>query len=59
METPFLGNTFHIIFGCILMAISLIFLGFIINKLFLRKKRKKNHHNHVFLKDHKNSQDPD
>lgn len=60
METPFLGNTFHIILGCILMATSLIFLGFNINKILLHKKRKKHHHhNHVFLKDQKNRQNPD
>lgn len=59
METPFLGNTFHIVLGCILMAASLIFIGFTINKIYLHKKRKKHHHNHVFLKDQKNGQNSD
>ena len=47
-ENPPMGNTFHIVIGCALIAISLIFLAVIIRKhYFPKKKRKKSHH--VFL----------
>ncbi len=46
-ENPFLGNTFHIILGCIMMAVSGIFFFLSIKELFFSKKRKKS--NFVFL----------
>lgn len=49
MEKPFLGNTFHILLGCILMAISGLLLVITIKKQFFPKKRKRT--NHVFLED--------
>ena len=51
MENPFLGNTFHIILGCILMAISILIIGITVKKEFFPKKRKRT--NHVFLDDQK------
>ena len=51
MENPFLGNTFNIILGCILMAISSLILIITVKKEFFPKKRKRT--NHVFLDDQK------
>jgi hypothetical protein len=39
-EVP-LGVTFHVIFGCCLMAISGIYIGYTLNQLFFTKKRKR------------------
>ena len=49
MEKPFLGNTFHIIFGCTLMAISSLLFAYITKKQFFPKKRKRT--KQVFLED--------
>lgn len=49
MEKPFLGNTFHIIFGCVLMAVSSLLFAYITKKQFFPKKRKRT--KHVFLED--------
>ena len=46
-EKPPLGNTFHIITGCGLMAISVLVLSVVLKKHFFPKKRKKN--THTFL----------
>ena len=51
MENPFLGNTFHIILGCILMAVSTLIIVITVKKEFFPKKRKRT--NHVFLDDQK------
>jgi len=39
-EVP-LGVTFHVIFGCTLMAISGIYIGYTLKQLFFTKKRKR------------------
>nr|WP_315146712.1 hypothetical protein [uncultured Flavobacterium sp.] len=39
-EVP-LGLTFHVIFGCTLMAISGIYIGYTIKQLYFTKKRKR------------------
>lgn len=39
-EVP-LGNTFHVILGCTLMAISGIYIGYTIKQLYFTKKRKR------------------
>ena len=39
-EVP-LGITFHVIFGCTLMAISGIYIGYTLKQLFFTKKRKR------------------
>ena len=39
-EVP-LGVTFHVIFGCTLMAISGIYIGYTIKQLYFTKKRKR------------------
>jgi hypothetical protein len=49
MEKPFLGNTFHIIFGCTLMAISSLLFAYITKKQFFPKKRKRT--KQIFLED--------
>ena len=49
MENPFLGNTFHILFGCTLMAVSGLIFIITFKKQFFPKKRKRT--NHVFLED--------
>ena len=36
-----LGITFHVIFGCTLMAISGIYIGYTLKQLFFTKKRKR------------------
>ena len=51
-EKPFLGNTFHILTGCILMAVSLLIIVITVKKEFFPKKRKRT--NYVFLDDQKN-----
>ena len=49
LEDPFLGNTFHILLGCILMAVSGLFFIITFKQQFFPKKRKRT--NHVFLED--------
>ncbi len=39
-EVP-LGVTFHVIFGCTLMAISGIYIGYTLKQLYFTKKRKR------------------
>lgn len=51
-EKPFLGNTFHILLGCIMMAISAIFFSLSFKEIFFPKKRKKT--NPVFLENQQN-----
>jgi Zn-dependent membrane protease YugP len=51
MEKPFLGNTFHIILGCVLMSVSILVFVITIKKEFFPKKRKKT--SHIFLDDQK------
>lgn len=46
-EKPFLGNTFHILLGCVMMAISGIFFFISFKEIFFPEKRKKS--NPVFL----------
>lgn len=53
MEKPFLGNTFHIVLGCTLMAISVLLFVIAVKKQFFPKKRKRT--NHVFLENQKNN----
>ena len=55
MEKPFLGNTFHIVFGCVLMAVSSLVFGYITKKQFFPKKRKRT--KQVFLEDVKKNMD--
>ena len=47
-EVP-LGVTFHVIFGCTLMAISGIYIGYTLKQLFFTKKRKRT--KRVYLED--------
>jgi hypothetical protein len=47
-EVP-LGVTFHVIFGCTLMAISGIYIGYTLKQLFFTKKRKRT--KHIYLDD--------
>jgi hypothetical protein len=39
-EVP-LGITFHVIFGCTLMAISGVYIGYTIKQLYFTKRRKR------------------
>lgn len=48
----YLGNTFYVILGCSLMAVSGVFMIFIIKKTFFQKKKKKI--KQVHLKDYTN-----
>ncbi len=48
-EDPFLGNTFHIVFGCLLIFIPLIITAVAIKVRFLQKKKKRSH-KPIFLK---------
>lgn len=52
-EIP-LGNTFYVILGCTLMAISALYILYTINYLFFTKRSKRT--KHIYLKD--NSKDP-
>lgn len=47
-EVP-LGVTFHVIFGCTLMAISGIYIGYTLKQLFFTKRRKRT--KRVYLED--------
>jgi hypothetical protein len=44
-----LGNTFHVIFGCSLMAISGIYIVYTVKQLYFRKKKTRS--KRIFLKD--------
>lgn len=44
-----LGSTFHIILGCILMAIPVIYVLFIIKRFFFPKRKKRKRSKPVFL----------
>lgn len=50
-EIP-LGNTFYVILGCSLMAISGVFIIYSIKETFFKKKQKKKRIKQVFLKDY-------
>ncbi|HEY0047095.1 MAG TPA: hypothetical protein VGB44_10330 [Flavobacterium sp.] len=50
-EDPVLGNTFHIIAGCTLMALSGVIFFVIIRDNFLKKKKRKEKSKPVFLND--------
>lgn len=47
----YLGNTFYVILGCSLMAISGVFIIYTIKETFFKKKREKTRIKQVFLKD--------
>jgi hypothetical protein len=47
-EVP-LGVTFHVIFGCTLMASSGIYIVYTINRLYFTKRAKRT--KHIYLKD--------
>lgn len=48
-EAPFLGHTFHIVFGCLLMAIAIIITLVSIKVRFFQKKKRRSKRP-VFLK---------
>ncbi len=50
-EKPPLGNTFHIVMGCAIMAVTAIALGAIIKKTFFPSKPRRKKSRHVFLDD--------
>ena len=50
LEKPPLGAIFNIIVGCILMAVSTLFIIITINKMFFTKK-KRSKSRQIFLKD--------
>ncbi|HWR94757.1 MAG TPA: hypothetical protein VN192_06125 [Flavobacterium sp.] len=47
LEKPFLGATFHIIFGCVLIAVSSIVLFLTIKKQFFRKRRSQSKYTYL------------
>lgn len=47
-EVP-LGVSFHVIFGCSLMAISGIYIGYTLKQLFFTKRRKRS--KRIYLED--------
>ncbi len=47
----YLGNTFYVILGCTLMAISVVFIIYTITETYFKKKRKKTRIKQVFLKE--------
>jgi hypothetical protein len=51
-EIP-LGNTFYVILGCSLMAVSGIYAGYTIKQLFFTKKRKRT--KRIYLEDNPNN----
>ncbi len=51
LEKPPLGNTFHIVLGCVIIAVSGLFLITNIKKKYFPKKRKRT--KHIFLEDQK------
>lgn len=46
------GNTFYIVLGCTIMAISTVVIFLTIKKEYNKTRRKKKKVKHVFLKDH-------
>ncbi len=48
-ESPFLGNTFHIVFGCLFLAFAVIIM-FVAVKIRFFQKKKKRSHKPIFLK---------
>ncbi len=54
-EVP-LGVTFHVIFGCTLMASSGIYIVYTIKRLYFTKRPKRT--NHVYLKDNPDKKTP-
>ncbi len=55
LEKPPLGAIFNIIVGCILMAVSTLFIILTIKKMFFTKKRSKTRN--IFLKDQQRNTD--
>ena len=55
LEKPPLGAIFNIIVGCILMAVSLLFIILTLKKVFFTKKRSTTRN--VFLKDQQRNTD--
>ena len=49
-----LGLTFHVLFGCTLMAVSGLYIGFTIKQMYFTKKRKRT--KRIFLKDVKDQE---
>lgn len=49
-EVP-LGVTFHVIFGCTLMSISGIYIGYSIKKMYFTKRKKRS--KRIYLEDTK------
>ena len=49
-EEPYLGNTFHIVAGCTLIAVSAIVIIAILKRIYFPKKKRKKH-KPVFLDD--------
>lgn len=47
----YLGNTFYVILGCSLMAISVVFIIYTISETLFKKRKKKTRIKQVFLKD--------
>lgn len=52
-ERPLFGMTFHIVIGCLLMAISLIVVVVTLKRVFFPKKKRKNKNPPIFLDDEK------
>jgi uncharacterized membrane protein len=52
MEKPPLGSTFNILLGCVIIAVSLLFIFITVKKQYFPKKRRRT--NHVFLEDQLN-----
>ncbi len=50
-EAPFLGNTFHIVFGCLFIALSVIIMLVAFKVRFFQKKKKRSQ-KPIFLKKH-------
>ena len=48
-ESPFLGNTFHIVAGCLLIVFAVILFFFAIKIRFFGKKKRRSH-KPIFLK---------
>lgn len=55
LENPPVGPIFHVILGCILMALSLLSVVILINKIFFKKKRSSSRQ--TFLKDQQKNSD--
>jgi uncharacterized membrane protein YczE len=53
-EVP-LGSTFHVVLGCTLMAVSSIYIGYTINRLYFSKKRKRT--KRIYLDDNKDEKE--